>query len=338
MSRRAWKIAGWILTSLTALVIVAITMTVGWRPFLGPRARAVTDRSFERTPERLARGEYLASALTGCEDCHSEHDFRTPDAAIAPERRYAGAEIVMKDLPGRVIAPNLTADPETGLEQWSDDEIARAIREGIGRDGRALFPMMPYGHYAHMSDEDLASVVVFLRSLPPVRNTVPATEIVFPVNYLIRNVPQPITEAVAAPDLSTPTKRGAYLVEIAGCADCHTPVRDGTPIAGMDFSGGFILDGPWGRVASPNITPDASGISYYDEELFVQAIRTGSVKSRPLNPIMPWPGLRHLTDQDLSDIFAYLRTLKPVQHRVDNGETPAVCRFCGASHGLGDKN
>ena len=338
MSGRVWKIVGWIFAGLIAFVVIAITATIGWRPFIGPRARAVTNRTFERTPERLARGEYLATALMGCEDCHSEHDFKTPDAAIIPGRAYVGAEIVMKDLPGRVVAPNLTADSETGLGNWSDDEIARAIREGIGRDGRALFPMMPYGHFAHMSDEDLASIVVFLRSLAPVRNVVPATEIVFPVNYLIRNVPQPITVAVGAPDLSTPAKRGAYLVEISGCADCHTPVRNGTPMAGMDFSGGLVLDGPWGRVASANITPDASGIAYYDENLFVQAMRTGSVKSRPLNPIMPWPGLRNLTDQDLKDIFAYLQTLKPVQHRVDNTETPALCRLCGATHGLGDKN
>ena len=70
----------------------------------------------------------------------------------------------------------------------------------------------------------------------------------------------------------------------------------------------------------------------------MQAIRTGSVKSRPLNPIMPWPGMRKLSGQDLKDIFAYLRTLKPVQHRVDNTEIPALCRLCGATHGLGDKN
>jgi len=338
MNGRVWKLVGRIFTGLIAIVVIAITVTIGWRPLIGPRARAATNRTFERTPERLARGEYLAGALTGCEDCHSEHDFTTLDAAIVPGRAYVGAEIIMKGLPGRVVAPNLTGDAETGLGNWSDDEIARAIREGIGRDGRALFPMMPYGHFAHMSDEDLASIVVFLRSLAPVRNVVPATEIIFPVKYLIRNVPQPITATVAAPDSSTPEKRGAYLVEIAGCADCHTPVKNGTPIAGMDFSGGFMLEGPWGRVASSNLTPDPSGIPYYDENLFVQAIRTGAVRTRPLNPIMPWPAMRKLTDQDLKDMFAYLKTLKPVQHRVDNGETPTVCRLCGATHGLGDKN
>ena len=166
----------------------------------------------------------------------------------------------------------------------------------------------------------------------------PPTEIIFPVKYLIRSAPQPITGAVPAADSSTPEKRGAYLVDIAGCADCHNPMKNGLPIAGMDFSGGQIFEGPWGRAASANITPDPTGIPYYDEVLFIEAMRTGSVRTRPLNPIMPWPGMRHLTDQDLKDIFAYLKTLKPVPHRVDNAETPTVCRICGATHGYGDKN
>ena len=69
------------------------------------------------------------------------------------------------DLPGKIVAPNLTPDPETGAGNWTDDQLARAIREGIGHDGRALFPMMPYTHFREMSDEDLASVIVYLRSL-----------------------------------------------------------------------------------------------------------------------------------------------------------------------------
>jgi hypothetical protein len=190
-----------------------------------------------------------------------------------------------------------------------------------------------------MPDEDLASIIVYLRSIAPVRNVLPATEIIFPVRYLIRSIPEPLNAPKLPPDLSTSQKRGAHLVEMVGCADCHTPVHsDGTPIPGMDFAGGQIFEGPWGRVAAANITPDASGIPYYDANLFRQAIRTGMVRTRPLNAIMPWPGLRNMTDQDLNDIFAFLQTLKPVLHRVDNAEMPTVCRICGASHGLGDKN
>ena len=128
-------------------------------------------------------------------------------------------------LPGRIVAPNLTPDKETGAGNWTDDMFARAIREGIGHDGRALFPLMPYQNFREMSDEDLASVVVYLRSLPPVHHELPKTEIIFPVKYLIRSVPEPLTRRGAAtinPD-TEPEKYARSLARIAGCADCHTP-------------------------------------------------------------------------------------------------------------------
>jgi hypothetical protein len=98
------------------------------------------------------------------------------------------------------------------------------------------------------------------------------------------------------------------------------------------------LEGPWGRVASANITPDPSGIPYYDEALFLNIIRTGYVKARKINQIMPWGDYRHLTDEDLKAIFAYLRTLKAVKHHVDNTEPPTLCKLCGSSHGAGSQN
>src|SRR5207249_906156 len=126
-------------------------------------------------------------------------------------------------------------------------------------------------------------------ALPPVRRQQSATEIAFPGRYLIRSVPEPLEAPVAAPDLSTPAKRGAYLVTIGACGDCHTPQDDhGQPVPGMEFAGGFIFDGPWGRVASANLTPAPSGIPYYDEALFKEVLRTGQVKARRINQIMPW--------------------------------------------------
>lgn len=331
---------GLILLGILVLVAVAITFTIGWRPFIGPRARPLTSRTFERTPERLARGKYLFEAVAGCVDCHSPHDWTKHDEPIPPGMAGAGEDIsaVLRDLPGHVVAPNLTPDPETGSGNWSDDTLARAIREGVGHDGRALFPFMPYEHYRAFSDEDLASLVVFIRSLPPVPNPLPKTEIIFPVKYLIRDVPHPLTSPVPPPDLSDPVKRGAFLVNIAGCADCHTPQIRGEFLPGMDFAGGFILDGPWGRVASSNLTPDPSGIPYYDEALFVQTMRTGYVKARKLAQIMPWAAYRNMTDDDLKAIFAYLKTVKPVKHHVDNSEPPTYCKLCRSSHGAGDTN
>jgi hypothetical protein len=106
----------------------------------------------------------------------------------------------------------------------------------------------------------------------------------------------------------------------------------------LDFAGGFVLKGPTGTVASANITPDPSGISYYDESLFLHAMREGRVGARQLNAAMPWWFYGKLTDDDLKSIFAYLRALKPVKHKVDNAEPPTFCRVCRQTHGSGDKN
>ncbi|HEX6639655.1 MAG TPA: hypothetical protein VF215_01010 [Thermoanaerobaculia bacterium] len=159
--------------------------------------------------------------------------------------------------------------------------------------------------------------------------------------------------------------RGAYLVQIAECVGCHTTTaRDGKPLRSMLFGGGrrFVetrlgygyevspdpsfastADPPLGRgeriVTSPNLTADASGISYYTPELFIQTIRSGKVgRVRQLSSAMPWIYFRNVTDDDLRAIFAYLRSLPPVRHHVSNTDPPAFCRICGRRHGLGEAN
>jgi mono/diheme cytochrome c family protein len=320
------------------LITAAIAVPAGRRVVFGPSVRPVSSRPFTRTAERLARGRYLVTAVTGCLNCHSPHDWTRHEAPIPAGWAGAGQDLVSWTLPGHVVAPNLTRDLETGTGAWSDDTLGRAIREGVGHDGRALFPMMPFQQFRTLSDEDLASIVVFLRSLPPVRHPLPTTRLVFPVRYLIRMAPQPITQAVAAPDVSTPVKRGAYLAAIAACTACHTPQQRGEPISSLPFAGGFVFEGPWGRVASANLTPDPSGIPYYDAHLFVETIRNGHVKARMLNQIMPWHVYRNMTDDDLDAIFRYLQTLSPVRHHVDNAQPPTFCPFCKNWHGAGDLN
>lgn len=336
---RFLKILLAVVLCLAVVAAAGITLTIGWRPFIGPRVRPLTSRVFEKTPERLARGKYIVEHEAACADCHSPHDWTRHDSPIPEGMEGAGEDFsIMKGLPGHVVAPNLTPDAETGSGSWSDDALARAIREGIGHDGHTLFPMMPYENYRQMPDEDLASVIVFLRSLPPVHNPLPQTEIIFPVKYLIRGVPKPVTDPVPAPDVSDPVKRGAFLVTMAGCKDCHTPADKGQPLPNMELAGGQIFEGPWGRVATPNLTQDPSGIPYYDEALFLQAIRTGYVRARPLNQIMPWSQYGGMTDEDLKAIFAYLKSVKPIHHVVDNDEPPTLCVVCNTTHGGGAKN
>jgi mono/diheme cytochrome c family protein len=199
---------------------------------------------------------------------------------------------------------------------------------------------MPYGNFRNMSDEDIASVVVYLRSLPPVKHAVPRSHLPFMLKHMVNLAPKPLTGPVPEPDRSNRAAYGKYLATSVGdCDGCHTP-RDekGNALPGMDFGGGNIFTESGQPVASANITPDPSGISYYDEAQFLETIHTGTVKGRKLNVMMPWWNYKNLTDDDLKSIFAFLRTLKPAKHRVDNTETPTKCRIDGNMHGLGDKN
>lgn len=161
------KILAWTAVALLLLLVAGISFTIGWRPFIGPRARPLTDRKFQSTPERLARGEYLVRHVTACMVCHSQPDWTSHDLPIPPATLAGGQDMsVLKGLPGRVVATNISPDPQTGAGTWTDDQLARAIREGVGHDGRALFPLMPYPDFRSLSDEDVASIVVYLRSLP----------------------------------------------------------------------------------------------------------------------------------------------------------------------------
>lgn len=271
-------------------------------------------KKFEATPARLERGKYLVTAVADCMLCHTERDWTTHGAPELPGMRGAGWDVPYKEnkMPGKVFASNITPDPETGIGALPDDAIARALREGVGSDGRALF-MMPWENYRQMSDEDLASVVVYLRSLAPVKKQRQRTEIDIPVRWFLKAGPRPLTEPVAAPDLSTPAARGKYLATLGDCHGCHTPVNERhEPLPGMEYAGGQEFRGPFGLTRAANITPHASGIAHYNEELFVRTMRTGNIGGRRVHSLMPWHLLRNMTDEDLKAVWAYLQTIKPV--------------------------
>jgi mono/diheme cytochrome c family protein len=324
---------------VTVFLVAGISMAIGWRPIIGAKARPLTTRNFERTPQRLERGRYIFTGLSGCVHCHSPWEGSQRGFPPVMSLMGSGQVLVEQASLGRIVAPNLTPDMQTGSGTWTDDQLARAIREGIGHDGRTLFPMMPYQNFRGMSDEDLASVVVFLRSLPPIRHELPKTTVAFPVKYLIKRLPQPVTSPVSAPLAINRVQWGKYLVRLASCANCHTARgAHGKPIPDMDFAGGQTIAMDGVMSTSANLTPDASGIPYYDEALFIRTLRTGMVGARELSSIMPFVLYRNLSDDDLKAIFAYLQTLKPVRHRVDNSLPPTYCRRCRHKHGAGDQN
>jgi mono/diheme cytochrome c family protein len=276
------------------------------------------------TPERLARGKYIFE-LADCDGCHSELDYsRFGDPVLAS----AKGNLMPPDLglPGTVVAPNITSDLETGIGTWTDGEKIRAIREGIGKDGRALFPMMPYKLYRKMSDEDVYSLVAYLDTLPPVRNPLPRTHLNFPVSLLIRSVPRPAGQ-VPPPDRSDSIRYGEYLVQMGACMDCHTPDKRGEPLPGLTLAGGkqFRM-GPEAVVVSANITPEPeTGIGRWSEQDFIdrfyqyrEYLDKGSPVIGPQGfTLMPWLNLCKLPAEDLRAIYRFLRTQKPVYHSVE---------------------
>lgn len=294
--------------------------------------RALRDVIYVRTPARRARGRYLAEGVLQCFMCHSDRDWTKPGGP--PKAGRKGAGHVWEDRPW-LVAPNLTPDPDTGAGVWTDDMFARAIREGIGHDGRVLHPQMWFGAFRNLSDEDLASVIVYLRSLDPVRNPLPVTKL--PAGRTL-STPEPLDAPVPQPDLSTPIARGGYLARVADCQGCHTAWE--APMNPGFFGGGNEIK-IFGRPAvfSANLTPAPSGIgAFYDAALFREVMRTGRLKGREISASMPWIVFGTMTDDDLDAVFAYMKSRHPVNHAVSNTDDPTPCPVCGQTHGLGDRN
>lgn len=333
------RVLRWSLRGVLVVVVLGLgaLLTMGRPLLVGPDARPVTDRTFERTEARLERGKYLVEAVAHCFQCHSPHDMTKPEMPIIEGMKGAGWVMETQEGLGTIVPPNITPDVDTGVGAWTDDELARAIREGVSRDGRALFPIMPYLSFRHMSDEDLASVIVYLRSVPPVRNEVQRTSLEFPMSRIVNTMPQRLEGPVPQP---TSAERGAYLVELAECRTCHTPAVHGQPIEGLAFGGGFkfMANGMSEPIHSANITFDASGIAHYDFELFDQVLRTGRLPGRQLSGIMPYAHFAMLAHEDMVAIFDFIKEQPPVQHRVSPTDEKTACAVCGETHGRGELN
>lgn len=293
-----------------------------------PTQVAASSIKVSMTPERIARGKYIFDIAADCAGCHSQHDYTRVGGPLVPGGEGRGNVLseLMPSLPGTVVAPNLTNDPETGLGKWTDGEKIRAIREGVDNTGRALFPMMPYPGYRKMSDDDVQSVVAYMNSLPAIRNPLPVTKLAFPVGLFIKFVPQPAA-STPPPDRADKVKYGEYLVTLGGCGDCHTPVEKGQPVAAKAFAGGRVFPTTHGTVVSANITPDIeTGIGKWSEEYFAKKVydyKEYAVNGPPplAGPqaftLMPWLSLSQEPPEDLGAIYAFLRTIKPVHNAVE---------------------
>lgn len=312
-----------ILGILIGLLVIAVIAVFGYVMFALPNVGEPENVKVEITPERLERGSYLANHVAICMDCHSTRDWNYFAGPIIPGTEGKGGEAFLEEygFPGDIYAKNITP---AALGDWSDGEIIRAITCGVSRDGEPFFPLMPYPAYSKMSTEDVYSIVAYLRTLKPIENEVPKSKLNFPLNLIVRTIPQP-ADPQPLPSPSDTLAYGKYLVSVAACAECHTPMEKGEPKPGMDFAGGAEFNLPFGLVRSANITPDEeTGIGSWDRQEFIDRFKEyadSAASHRPVdqgdfNTIMPWIVYSGMTEEDLGAIYAYLRTQKPVEHRV----------------------
>lgn len=306
-----------------AVVAVLVLAGVGYLMAAFPKVGAAPEVTAPRTAEAVARGRYLADHVTMCLDCHTPRDWSRFAGPIESARYGAGGEIFDESigLPGTIVSRNLTP---AALADWTDGEILRAFTEGVARDGTSLFPLMPYHAYGHMDRDDALAIVSYLRTLPPIPSNLPARSLQFPVSLVVRMMPAP-AEFTKRPDPSDRVAYGGYLTLIAACGECHTPLDDSrAPLLDRAFAGGQEFPLPGGALSrTANLTPHETGLGNWTEAQFIERFarfRDGAahvpVGPDGLNTVMPWGNYAGMTDEDLAAIYAYLRTVPPVDNRV----------------------
>lgn len=237
----------------------------------------------------IQHGQHVVGAIALCTECHAAN---------------LGGAVIVDDESVRVVAPNLTRGGVGG--RLRDTDFARAIRDGVDPNGRALW-LMPSDEYHRMSSTDLADVIAYLKSLPPISTSLPGNEI-RPLGRLmlvtgqldllpaegIGGAPAP----APAPAPAASPEYGAYLVELAGCARCHGP----------GLSGGKVPGASAGAVVAANITPAALGS--WSEADFFRAMRTGRrPDNSAIDTLMPWPYYAQMSDLELTAIWQFLEVV-----------------------------
>jgi mono/diheme cytochrome c family protein len=254
----------------------------------------------------VKRGDYLVNGIMTCGNCHSP---KGPTGDI-PGKQFSGG-LSWDEPPFKVTAPNITQDKETGIGKWSDADIKKLMRTGEMPNGVHIAMVMPTGFYHIMTEHDVDAVVAYLRTIKPISNAVPAPVYKMPqVEHVIPGGETPYTEAMLGDKL----KKGFYLVTIAHCMECHTPMDKGmrqwTTRLG---AGGFEFPGPWGVSVSRNITQSKDkGIGNWTDAEIKRAITQGISKDGShLKPPMGFHYYASVTPEDLDAVVAYLRTVPP---------------------------
>lgn len=320
---------------------LAVAVLVAAAGCTGKYVRPTTAEKFAGNPDAVARGGYIVNQLSGCPACHTPH---VNGSFVEGERTdaYLGGGLRIDDDEAglHVAIPNISPDEQTGIGGWTDDQILRGIRDGVGRDGALLMPPMPFTSFGRMSDDDARAVVAYLRTVPPVKNAVDRSknEFAFGIRFaksmgFIHHKPAMNVQAPAPADQ---IKTGEYLARgVSPCWECHSLTSTG-PSDGNLFAGSEkpIQDPSWGKTYARNLTPDKeTGLGNYTAQQIKQALRTGKrLDGKAMAPPMSAfiPHFSGMTDQDLDAIVAYLKSIPAKKHAVPERQlSPAAARMVG---------
>jgi mono/diheme cytochrome c family protein len=302
--RRLKKILKW--TGIFILFIaIALAITVQARQDLTydapyPNITASKDSAV------IARGKHLVFSSAHCINCHNSQN---PDSLVS-----AGSEVSLTGgvafrlSVGVIYSRNITPDEETGIGKYTDQEIARTLRYGVKPGGRPVFDFMPFHN---MSDEDLTAVISYLRSQKPVKNPVPAHELNIMGKLVNAFMVKPVGPDGEVPKTVTRDTTAAYgkyiAISVAECNGCHTKRDMAGKYTGEPFAGGGEIEG----LITPNLTPDPTGrIAKWSKEDFISRFRKGKLIAK--SP-MPWYSFGRMTDDELTAVYNYLKTVKPAK-------------------------
>jgi mono/diheme cytochrome c family protein len=323
--KRLLKVMGYLVGALVVIIAgLAVYVQLSWdkrdnRP--APRMVAPHDSA------TIARGEYIYKNTWQCWSCHG-------DGESTLQGRPSGGKLFdLSDIGpgfGKYYSKNITPDSATGIGAWEDGEIVQAFREGVRKDRRVLFPLMPVDWLHRISDGDALAIVAYLRTIPPVRKAVPPAapsfiaKALFAFNVLAA-MPA-ITSPVVAPPKGVTAEYGKYAATaLAGCADCHTPrdLKNGQFFMDSLFAGGTI---PLGAPEGAPIVSYAANLSVilgagpgqWTEQEFIAAATSGM---RPdgtvLSPHMPYATYKFLDTEDLRAMYTYFSTLARVKRDIE---------------------
>jgi len=284
------------------IVLSSFTVTV----FAGLPAAAQSDL--------VQRGAYVIRAA-GCLSCHTDKKGNG--------KEFAGGR-ALKTPFGTFYSPNITADKETGIGNWSDEDFVRALKKGVRPDGARYFPVFPYTSYTLMSDQDALSVKAYLFSLPPVTRKNIDHDVGAPFGWrwpmrFWQLMYFTAGDFVADAKKDAEWNRGAYLATaLTHCAECHTPRNFAGAVNKKMWMAG-TRNGPGGD-AVPNITPaPASGLGWSIDQLAF-FLKTGTKPDwEAAAGVMGeavTDGYKYLTDEDLRALARYINTLPPIENHI----------------------